>query len=83
MQEVVPVSEKIIREKCSQYDLITGGDMEYYTAIMLKQSSVKRKSVKTAVFPNSVMLRNLLTVSVIIIFIIDMCFSWIDFNSNI
>ena len=66
LQEVVPASEEIIAQKCPQYEFIPGGDIEYYTAIMLKRSSVERKSFKVTPFPNSVMMRNIITVSVII-----------------
>ena len=69
---MVPDAEEIIREKCPQYELIPGGDIEYYTAVMLKWSSVVKTSVKKTPFPNSVMQRNLMTLSVIII----------DVNSN-
>ena len=72
LQEVVPDAEAIIREKCPQYELIPGGDFEYYTAVMLKRSSVVKTSVKKTPFPNSVMQRNLMIVSVIIP-IINMC----------
>lgn len=62
LQEVIPPYYSFLKKKASSYDLITGNDDGYFTAIMLKKSRVKLKSHEIIPFPNTQMMRNLLCV---------------------
>lgn len=64
LQEVIPGSEEILQELCPLYHMIPGNDVEYYTAVMVKIGDVLVEETKILPFPNSVMLRNLLSVKV-------------------
>lgn len=62
LQEVVPDSAEIIQEKCPLYHMIPGNDEGYFVAVMLKTGSTQVEETKILPFPNTVMMRNLLTV---------------------
>ena len=64
LQEVVPASLPILEEKCAQYHMLPGGSQKYFTAMMLKVSSVTVKGHEVLPFHSSVMMRNLLKVEV-------------------
>ncbi|XP_070253400.1 tyrosyl-DNA phosphodiesterase 2 [Myotis yumanensis] len=62
LQEVIPPYYSLLKKKASSYEIITGHDDGYFTAIMLKKSRVKLKSQEIIPFPNTKMMRNLLCV---------------------
>ncbi|XP_036308410.1 tyrosyl-DNA phosphodiesterase 2 [Pipistrellus kuhlii] len=62
LQEVIPPYHSMLKKKASSYEIITGHDAGYFTAIMLKKSRVKLKSHEIIPFPNTQMMRNLLCV---------------------
>ncbi|XP_015450936.1 tyrosyl-DNA phosphodiesterase 2 isoform X2 [Pteropus alecto] len=62
LQEVIPPYYSYLKKKASSYEIITGHEEGYFTAIMLKKSRVKFKSQEIIPFPNTKMMRNLLCV---------------------
>ncbi|KAK3576020.1 hypothetical protein CHS0354_014861 [Potamilus streckersoni] len=62
LQEVVMETQKILEEKCPLYDLVPGGEKEYYTAILLQRNFATVEDAIVMPFYSSMMLRNLLTV---------------------
>ncbi|XP_059529910.1 tyrosyl-DNA phosphodiesterase 2 isoform X3 [Myotis daubentonii] len=62
LQEVIPPYYSLLKKRASSYEIITGQDDGYFTAIMLKKSRVKLKSQEIIPFPNTQMMRNLLCV---------------------
>ncbi|XP_040105861.1 tyrosyl-DNA phosphodiesterase 2 isoform X2 [Oryx dammah] len=64
LQEVIPPYYAYLKKKASSYQIITGHEEGYFTAIMLKKSRVKFKSQEIIPFPNTQMMRNLLCVHV-------------------
>ncbi|XP_065768724.1 tyrosyl-DNA phosphodiesterase 2 isoform X2 [Muntiacus reevesi] len=64
LQEVIPPYYAYLKKKASSYEIITGHEEGYFTAIMLKKSRVKFKSQEIIPFPNTKMMRNLLCVHV-------------------
>nr|KAF6414551.1 tyrosyl-DNA phosphodiesterase 2 [Molossus molossus] len=62
LQEVIPPYYSFLKKRASSYEIITGHNEGYYTAIMLKKSRVKFKSQEIIPFPNTKMMRNLLCV---------------------
>ncbi|XP_036200653.1 tyrosyl-DNA phosphodiesterase 2 isoform X3 [Myotis myotis] len=64
LQEVIPPYYSLLKKRASSYEIITGHDDGYFTAIMLKKSRVKLKSQEIIPFPNTQMMRNLLCVHV-------------------
>lgn len=67
LQEVIPPYLSYLRKRAKTYEIITGNDQGYFTAIMLKKSRVKFKSQEIIPFPNTKMMRNLLCVQVSIL----------------
>ncbi|XP_059965091.1 tyrosyl-DNA phosphodiesterase 2 isoform X2 [Mesoplodon densirostris] len=64
LQEVIPPYSTYLKKKASSYEIITGHEEGYFTAIMLKKSRLKFKSQEIIPFPNTKMMRNLLCVHV-------------------
>ncbi|XP_049740863.1 tyrosyl-DNA phosphodiesterase 2 isoform X2 [Elephas maximus indicus] len=64
LQEVIPPYCSYLRKRASSYEIITGNEEGYFTAIMLKKSRVKLKSQEIIPFPSTKMMRNLLCVHV-------------------
>ncbi|XP_060019554.1 tyrosyl-DNA phosphodiesterase 2 isoform X3 [Lagenorhynchus albirostris] len=64
LQEVIPPYAAYLKKKASSYEIITGREEGYFTAIMLKKSRLKFKSQEIIPFPNTKMMRNLLCVHV-------------------
>ncbi|XP_032280815.1 tyrosyl-DNA phosphodiesterase 2 isoform X2 [Phoca vitulina] len=64
LQEVIPPYCSYLKKRASGYEIITGREEGYFTAIMLKKSRVKFKSQEIIPFPNTKMMRNLLCVYV-------------------
>ncbi|KAF5925098.1 tyrosyl-DNA phosphodiesterase 2 [Diceros bicornis minor] len=64
LQEVIPPYCSYLKKKASSYEIVTGNEEGYFTAIMLKKSRVKFKSQEIIPFPNTKMMRNLLCVHV-------------------
>ncbi|XP_032717538.1 tyrosyl-DNA phosphodiesterase 2 isoform X2 [Lontra canadensis] len=64
LQEVIPPYCSYLKKRASSYEMITGNEEGYFTAIMLKKSRVKFKSQEIIPFPNTKMMRNLLCVYV-------------------
>nr|XP_060470647.1 tyrosyl-DNA phosphodiesterase 2 isoform X1 [Panthera onca] len=62
LQEVIPPYCSYLKKKASSYEIVTGHEEGYFTAIMLKKSRVKFKSQEIIPFPNTKMMRNLLCV---------------------
>ncbi|XP_030890365.1 tyrosyl-DNA phosphodiesterase 2 isoform X3 [Leptonychotes weddellii] len=62
LQEVIPPYCSYLKKRASSYEIITGREEGYFTAIMLKKSRVKFKSQEIIPFPNTKMMRNLLCV---------------------
>jgi len=62
LQEVIPPYCSYLKKRASGYEIITGREEGYFTAIMLKKSRVKFKSQEIIPFPNTKMMRNLLCV---------------------
>ncbi|XP_037374832.1 tyrosyl-DNA phosphodiesterase 2 [Talpa occidentalis] len=62
LQEVIPPYYSYLKKRASNYEIITGREEGYFTAIMLKKSRVKFKSKEIIPFPNTEMMRNLLCV---------------------
>lgn len=62
LQEVIPPYYSYLKKRASNYEIITGHEEGYFTAIMLKKSRVKFKSQEIILFPNTKMMRNLLCV---------------------
>ncbi|XP_040316232.1 tyrosyl-DNA phosphodiesterase 2 isoform X1 [Herpailurus yagouaroundi] len=62
LQEVIPPYCSYLKKRASSYEMITGHEEGYFTAIMLKKSRVKFKSQEIIPFPNTKMMRNLLCV---------------------
>ncbi|KAI5130369.1 tyrosyl-DNA phosphodiesterase 2 [Manis pentadactyla] len=63
LQEVIPPYCSYLKKRASSYEIITGDEDGYFTAIMLKKSRVKFKSQEIIPFPNTKMRRNLLCVN--------------------
>ncbi|XP_012596805.1 tyrosyl-DNA phosphodiesterase 2 isoform X2 [Microcebus murinus] len=53
-----------LKKRASNYEIITGHEEGYFTAIMLKKSRVKLKNQEIIPFPSTKMMRNLLCVNV-------------------
>ncbi|XP_003788387.1 tyrosyl-DNA phosphodiesterase 2 isoform X1 [Otolemur garnettii] len=64
LQEVIPPYYSYLKKRASNYEIITGREEGYFTAIMLKKSKVKLKSHEVIPFPDTKMMRNLLCVRV-------------------
>ncbi|XP_030743030.2 tyrosyl-DNA phosphodiesterase 2 [Echinops telfairi] len=64
LQEVIPPYYSYLRKRATSYEIITGNEEGYFTAIMLKKSRVKLKSQGIVPFPSTKMMRNLLRVHV-------------------
>ncbi|XP_004847656.1 tyrosyl-DNA phosphodiesterase 2 [Heterocephalus glaber] len=64
LQEVIPPYYSYLKKRASSYEIITGHEEGYFTAIMLKKSRVKLKSQEIIPFPSTKMMRNLLCVHV-------------------
>ncbi|XP_005403424.1 PREDICTED: tyrosyl-DNA phosphodiesterase 2 isoform X1 [Chinchilla lanigera] len=64
LQEVIPPYFSYLKKRASSYEIITGHEEGYFTAIMLKKSRVKLKSQEIIPFPSTKMMRNLLCVHV-------------------
>ncbi|XP_053458045.1 tyrosyl-DNA phosphodiesterase 2 isoform X2 [Nycticebus coucang] len=60
LQEVIPPYYSYLKKRASNYEIITGREEGYFTAIMLKKSKVKLKSHEVIPFPDTKMMRNLL-----------------------
>ncbi|XP_055988494.1 tyrosyl-DNA phosphodiesterase 2 [Sorex fumeus] len=67
LQEVIPPYFSYLKKRAKNYEIITGNEQGYFTAIMLKKSRVKFKSQEIIHFPNTQMMRNLLCVHVSIL----------------
>ena len=66
LQEVVPESLVILQNECPQFRIITAGNEGYFTAIMMHDLYVVYESHEIFQFYSSVMLRNRLTIKVLI-----------------
>ncbi|XP_037700502.1 tyrosyl-DNA phosphodiesterase 2 [Choloepus didactylus] len=64
LQEVIPPYYSYLKKRARSYEIITGHEEGYFTAIMLKKSRVKLKSQEIIPFPSTKMMRNLLCVNV-------------------
>ncbi|XP_054020156.1 tyrosyl-DNA phosphodiesterase 2-like [Dryobates pubescens] len=64
LQEVVPPHLGFLQKRLSNYTIIPGNVVGYFTAIMLKKSSVKLLKHEIIPFPTTSMMRNLLVVHV-------------------
>lgn len=64
LQEVIPPYYSYLKKRTRSYEIITGHEEGYFTAIMLKKSRVKLKSQEIIPFPSTKMMRNLLCVHV-------------------
>ncbi|KAM6184907.1 tyrosyl-DNA phosphodiesterase 2 [Rhynchocyon petersi] len=64
LQEVIPPYCSYLRKRASTYEIITGNEEGYFTAILLKKSRVTLKSQAIIPFPSTGMMRNLLCVHV-------------------
>ncbi|XP_062952967.1 tyrosyl-DNA phosphodiesterase 2 isoform X1 [Cynocephalus volans] len=64
LQEVIPPYYSYLKKRTSNYEIITGHEEGYFTAIMLKKSRMKLKSQEIIPFPDTKMMRNLLCVHV-------------------
>ncbi|MBZ3883232.1 Tyrosyl-DNA phosphodiesterase 2 [Sciurus carolinensis] len=64
LQEVIPPYYSYLKKRTRNYEIITGHEEGYFTAIMLKKSRVKLKSQEIVPFPSTKMMRNLLCVHV-------------------
>ncbi|KAG3288614.1 hypothetical protein H1C71_024707, partial [Ictidomys tridecemlineatus] len=64
LQEVIPPYYSYLKKRARSYEIITGHEEGYFTAIMLKKSRVKLKSQEIIPFPSTKMMRNLLCVHV-------------------
>ncbi|XP_012596806.1 tyrosyl-DNA phosphodiesterase 2 isoform X3 [Microcebus murinus] len=64
LQEVIPPYYRYLKKRASNYEIITGHEEGYFTAIMLKKSRVKLKNQEIIPFPSTKMMRNLLCVNV-------------------
>ncbi|XP_076999880.1 tyrosyl-DNA phosphodiesterase 2 isoform X2 [Tamandua tetradactyla] len=64
LQEVIPPYYSYLKKRARSYEIITGHEEGYFTAIMLKKSRVKLKSQEIIRFPGTKMMRNLLCVHV-------------------
>uniref|UniRef100_A0A2K5C5J8 Tyrosyl-DNA phosphodiesterase 2 n=1 Tax=Aotus nancymaae TaxID=37293 RepID=A0A2K5C5J8_AOTNA len=64
LQEVIPPYCSYLKKRAKNYEIITGHEEGYFTAIMLKKSRVKLKSQEIIPFPSTNMMRNLLCVHV-------------------
>lgn len=62
LQEVIPPYCSYLKKRARSYEIITGNEEGYFTAIMLKKSRVKIKSQEIIPFPKTKMMRNLLCV---------------------
>lgn len=65
LQEVTSETLPILQQHCTGYQVIPGGTIDYFTAIMLKESHVQFKGKEIWPFDNTVMMRNLLCVKVL------------------
>ncbi|XP_007525991.2 tyrosyl-DNA phosphodiesterase 2 [Erinaceus europaeus] len=63
LQEVIPPYYSYLKKRARSYEIITGSEEGYFTAIMLKKSRVKFRSQEIIPFPNTQMMRNLLCVN--------------------
>ena len=66
LQEVVPESLVILQNECPQFRIIPAGNEGYFTAIMMHDLYVVYESHEIFQFYSSVMLRNRLTIKVLI-----------------
>ncbi|XP_075826130.1 tyrosyl-DNA phosphodiesterase 2-like [Microtus pennsylvanicus] len=64
LQEVIPLYCAYLKKRARGYKIITGNEEGYFTAILLKKGRVKFKSQEIVPFPNTKMMRNLLSVNV-------------------
>ncbi|XP_021379378.1 tyrosyl-DNA phosphodiesterase 2-like isoform X1 [Mizuhopecten yessoensis] len=64
LQEVTALTQVILESGCPTYQVITGGNEEYYTCILLKVDQVELIHHQTLPFPDTRMMRNLLLVQV-------------------
>ncbi|XP_038626937.1 tyrosyl-DNA phosphodiesterase 2 isoform X1 [Tachyglossus aculeatus] len=64
LQEVIPAYYSYLKKRATNYTIIPGCEDGYFTVIMLKKSSVKFISREITPFPETKMLRNLLSVKV-------------------
>ncbi|KAM4705009.1 tyrosyl-DNA phosphodiesterase 2 [Rhinophrynus dorsalis] len=64
LQEVIPPYYEYLKKRAVSYTIITGNEIGYFTAIMLKKSRVKLISQEIVTYPNTSMMRNLLVANV-------------------
>ncbi|OWF54889.1 tyrosyl-DNA phosphodiesterase 2-like isoform X3 [Mizuhopecten yessoensis] len=64
LQEVTALTQVILESGCPTYQVITGGNEEYYTCILLKVDQVELIHHQTLPFPDTRMMRNLLLVQI-------------------
>ncbi|XP_064651882.1 tyrosyl-DNA phosphodiesterase 2-like [Lineus longissimus] len=62
LQEVVPNTYRVIKESLADYLMIPGNDEGYFTAILLRRTTVECESHEVLQFYTSMMARNLLVV---------------------
>ncbi|KAK3087966.1 hypothetical protein FSP39_012910 [Pinctada imbricata] len=62
LQEVVESTQEVLEARCPTYQIIPGGDREYFTAIMIKVGSVMYREMNVTEYPGTRMMRNLLCV---------------------
>lgn len=60
LQEVTVATQAIIESSCPTYQIIPGGEREYFTCILIKIGQVEIIHHQTLPFPNTMMMRNLL-----------------------
>ncbi|XP_052249406.1 tyrosyl-DNA phosphodiesterase 2-like isoform X2 [Dreissena polymorpha] len=66
LQEVVVETQEIIQELCPLYHMIPGNEEAYFAAILVKIGDVQVEETKILPFPNTVMLRNLISLKCIV-----------------
>ncbi|XP_053570779.1 tyrosyl-DNA phosphodiesterase 2 [Bombina bombina] len=66
LQEVIPPYFEYLKKRAVSYNIITGDEDGYFTAIMLKKSRVKIISREIVTYPTTSMMRNLLIANVTI-----------------
>ncbi|XP_078583095.1 tyrosyl-DNA phosphodiesterase 2-like [Branchiostoma floridae x Branchiostoma japonicum] len=62
LQEVIPQTFEYIEAKCDRYKAIASGTEQYFTAMLLRKSSITFVSQNIQPFPTTQMMRNLLIV---------------------
>eukprot|EP00058_Branchiostoma_floridae_P008356 XP_002593844.1 hypothetical protein BRAFLDRAFT_75696 [Branchiostoma floridae] len=62
LQEVIPQTFEYIEAKCDRYKAIASGTEQYFTAMLLRKSSITFISQNIQPFPTTRMMRNLLIV---------------------